>query len=298
MMKKNINFVIIFWGIFAICYSRQLDLKKDFSGYYGVWANKDNEVVQTKKYTLIFSRELGKIRAILRRNISESNLTFSEFVIGYNFNIKEKSYKKIESTESKKILLDSLFCLKGGKLELRLNSKKQLLEMVEKIEVCEPYQMLVAEEGKIGKSLQSWQLGTIEHKLDLNDFWLEIGTNKHLYIFIANPNQLYCRAARIRSNDKGSVFAQNIRLMFSAHNNETTIYMNENNHEITSSDLKIDNSLFKPNVCSFEKGGIYWSFISSKPDTIKLNGCGAVYTFPRPSLNDKNRVEWFKYRDY
>lgn len=74
--------------------------------------------------------------------------------------------------------------------------------------------------------------------------------------------------------------------------------MSKDNLEITLSDITIDNSLFKPNVCSFEKGGIYWSFISSKPREIKVNGCGEVYTFELPLPRDKKIVEWFKYAEY
>ncbi len=297
-LTKRLMYVIVIVFGFLFLSSFQKERIKDRSNYYGVWANQNCEMVQTKKYTLIFSREADKIKVILRRNIIKHDTIFSEFVLGYVFDNEEKSYKKIKHIKNTSVLLDSLLSLKDNKLELRLDSNEQLLDMVEKIDICPPYDMLSAKKGIIGKCLQTWQLGTVEHKLDVDDFWIEIGTNKHLYIFLSNQNQLYCRAARIRSNEKGSVFSQNIRLMFNTNNNETTIFMDKDNYTITKADININDSLFKPNVCSFEKGGIYWSFVSYKADTIRLNGCGDIYTFTKPLLSDKKRVEWFKYKNY
>ncbi len=156
--------------------------------------------------------------------------------------------------------------------------------------------MPLADTNTVGQCLQYWQLGTAEKSLDPKDFWLEIGTNRHVFVFIENPHQVYCRAARIRHNNNGSVFAQNIRLMVSQSN--TDVYMSKDNVKTAKADINIDNSLFKPNVCSFENDGIYWSFISCEPDKIKVNGCGQVYTFERPTMNDKKLIEWFKYSGY
>jgi hypothetical protein len=112
------------------------------------------------------------------------------------------------------------------------------------------------------------------------------------------PNMLYCRAARIRHNNHGSVFAQNIRLMINANSGEKTAEMEADNLEISAADVEIDNSLFKPDVCSFEKDGIYWSLVTYTPDEIQLNGCGEIYTYSRPTADDKTVVEWFVYKKY
>ncbi|PIE86352.1 MAG: hypothetical protein CSA05_00865, partial [Bacteroidia bacterium] len=231
--------VIISIGFFASsCTSKEII--KDLKPYYGVWANQNCELVQTAKYTLIFLRQSEKITTILRRNINVADTIYSEFVSGYVFDEKSKSYEKIECKDKQKIILiNDLIKLEDNQLDLSFNFDKQTLEMIEKIEVCLPYDMPLASEGVIGKCLQNWQLGTIEHKLDLNDLWIEIGTNKHTYIFISNPNQLYCRAACIRSNEHGSVFAQNIRLMFNANTNETTVSMKNDNYTTTKSDINI-----------------------------------------------------------
>lgn len=285
-------------GLFvSSCTSKEII--KDLYPYLGVWANQNSELVQTEKYTLIFVRQSEKITTILRRNINVSDTIYSEFVLGYVFDKNTKSYEKFEcNNEQKRILIGNLINLKDNKLELTMSSSKQILDMIEKIEVSSPYNMLLASEGTIGKCLQSWQLGTIEYKLDLNDFSIEIGTNKHLYVFLSNSNMLYCRAARIRSNEHGSVFSQNIRLMFNANTNETTVSMNDDNYITAKTDININNSLFKPDVCSFEDDGIYWSLISYEPNIIKLNGCGDIYTYERPLTDDKKRVEWFKYKEY
>lgn len=86
--------------------------------------------------------------------------------------------------------------------------------------------------------------------------------------------------------------------MFNANTNETTVSMNDDNYITAKTDININNSLFKPDVCSFEDDGIYWSLISYEPNIIKLNGCGDIYTYERPLTDDKKRVEWFKYKEY
>ncbi len=298
LVKCNVIVMFITVGFFVASCSNKV-IVSDLSSHYGVWGNQNCELVQTAKYTLIFNRKQEKITTILRRNVNVSDTIYSEFVLGYVFDGNLKSYQKINcSDKQKRILIRDLISLNDNKLELKIDSGKQTLDMIEKIDILTSYDMPFADKNNIGKCLQYWQLGTIEHKLDLNDFWIEIGTNKHLYIFISNPNQLYCRAARIRSNEHGSVFSQNIRLMFSAYSKETTVFMSDDNYITAKSDVNINDSLFKPNACSFENDGIYWSFISNESDSIKLNGCGSVYTFERPLKDDKRRVEWFKYKVY
>ncbi|PID27245.1 MAG: hypothetical protein CR982_06515 [Candidatus Cloacimonadota bacterium] len=300
-LDKNFRFIVVsIFFLLIVLFPVSLKGKnmKKICDYYGVWANEDCEIVQTKKYTLFFIRNKDKIETFLRRNKVDSDNIYSEFVLGYIFDVKERSFKKMDSLEEGEVLFESIFSLDDNKLKMSYDFHEESLNLVEKIDISSPYNMISAQRGKIEECLQTWQLGTIEHKINLNDFWIEIGTNKHSYIFVSNEEQLYCRAARIRSNEKGSVFAQNIRLMFSSYNNETTVFMENDNYKITSSDINIDNSLFKPNQCSFEKDGIYWSLLSFEPDTIKLNGCGSVYSFSRPLIDSKERVEWFKYKKY
>ena len=79
---------------------------------------------------------------------------------------------------------------------------------------------------------------------------------------------------------------------------EFTSEIYQNNLSILQNDLKIDNSKFQPNTCTFNPdGGIYWSLISFSSDVIELNGCGDKYTFTRQTV-DSNMKEWIKYVPY
>ena len=296
-MKKKVFITVLTIGVLFFCACSQKKLTKDLSPYYGVWANADCELVQTQKYTLFFERNNGKISVTLRQNEQSGDTIYTKFFVGFIFDVQTKEYERIvPSTDNEKILIDDYFNLKDEQLKVLKASQIQTLQLIEKLEVCSPYEMPFADSTNIGKCLQNWQLGVFEHNLDLEKLWFEIGTNRHVYIVSVSNGMPYCRAARIRHNNHGSVFAQNIRLMINA--NEKTVVMPKNNLEISTADVEIDNSLFKPNVCSFEKGGIYWSFISSSQNEIKVNGCGQVYTFSRPNIDNAKIAEWFEYKNY
>jgi hypothetical protein len=271
----------------------------DLSPYCGVWANNNCELVQTEKYTLLFERNNNKIFVTLRQNEKVNNMIYSKFFSGYIFDTHTKAYEKIVCDKNKeKLLIDDYLKLQNGQLKLLQESQPIELQSVEKIAVSSAYEMPVADNSTIGKCLQYWQLGTLEHSINPDNVWIEIGTNKHSYIFVENPNQLYFRAARLRHNNYGSVFSQNIRIMFSAYSEETTVEMDADNLKTTANDIYIDNSLFKPDMCSFEENGIYWSVVTCNPNVIKLNGCGETYTYERPAIDNKIYAEWFKYYEY
>jgi hypothetical protein len=264
-----------------------------------VWANADCELVQTEKYSLFFERNKDKITVTLRQNEHLGDAIYSKFFSGFIFDTNTKEYEKIAGDASnERIQIGNYIHLKEGQLEVLRNSQSVQLQLVEKITVCPAYEMPYADSTNIGECLQYWQLGTVEYNLNPDNLHIEIGTNKHVYIFYVTPKILYCRAARIRHNNNGSVFAQNIRLMINANTEEKTAEMDGNNLKISTTDVQIDNTLFKPDVCVFDIHGTYWSFISSASDVIKLNGCGETYTYGRPSIEDKEVVEWFKYESY
>jgi thioredoxin-related protein len=307
MAKVENNRTLIIIGIFlfanlfmiAFCGCKPKVQNFDLSDYIGVYADKNSELVQTEKYTLIFNRQGLEISAILRKVVKEQETLYSQFLAGYVFDAIDKSYQSIKPGESRqKMLFEDLLTLKDNGLEVKMNSHPVVLKQIEQINVCVPHDMPRARKGKIGECLQHWQLGTTEQKMTPDDLHLTIGTNKHLYIFQSNEDMLYCRAARIRHNEKGSVFSQNIRLMFNSKSDEQTVYMFHDNLKMAQSEIQINNTLFKPDACSFEKGGIYWSLISHQPDTIRLNGCSETYTYSRPLKTDNKRVEWFVYKDY
>ena len=298
-MKKVVFFTALTSIVLLLCGCNSKELTTDLSPYYGVWANADCELVQTDKYTLFFERNNGKISATLRQNERSGDTIYSNFFSGFIFDMQTKEYEKIvPSMDNTKVLIDNYFSLKDGQLTLLRASQIQTLQLVEKLKVCSPYEMPIADNMNIGKCLQNWQLGLFEHNADPENIHIEIGTNKHSYIFAIMPNILYCRAARIRHNNHGSVFAQNIRLMINDNTGEKTAEIEDNNLKIAASDVEINNSLFKPDVCAYEKGGFYWSLISCTPNEIKINGCEDVYTYRRPSIDNKTIVEWFAYKNY
>lgn len=295
---KNIGFLTVLTISALLLFGcNPKNLTTDLSPYHGVWANADCELVQTEKYTLFFERNNGKISAILRQNERNGDTIYSKFFAGFIFDMQTKEYEKIApSKDNAKIPIDDYFSLKDGQLKVLKAAQAQSLQLIEKLAVCPPYEMPFANKTNVGECLQNWQLGVFEYNLDPENLWIEIGTNKHVYVVSTNSYGVYCRAACIRHNNHGSLFAQNIRLMINP--NEKTAEMNENNLKISAADVEINNSLFKPDVCAFEKDGIYWSFISCTPDEIKLNGCGEVYTFARQNIDEEQVVEWFAYKGY
>jgi len=294
-MKKIVFLTVLASSVLLLCSCNSKILTDDLSHYHGVWANTDCELVQTDKYTLFFERNNGKISVTLRQNERSGDTIYSVLFTGFVFDMQTKEYERIVPTiDNAKLPIDDYFNLKDGQLIVQ----KQTLQLIEKLEICPPYEMPVADNMNIGKCLQNWQLGVFAHNTDPESPHIEIGTNRHSYIFTMMPNMLYCRAARIRHNNHGSVFAQNIRLMINDNTGEKTAEMDNNNIKIAATDVEINNSLFKPDVCAFEEGGIYWSFISSTPNEIKLNGCGEVYTYGRPNIENETVTEWFVYKMY
>jgi hypothetical protein len=268
----------------------------DLSPYCGVWANADCELVQTEKYSLFFERNKDKITVTLRQNEHSGDTIYSKFFSGFIFDMNTKKSEKIAGNEKQeRIQIGDYINLKDGQLEVLQSSQSVPLQLVEKITVCPAYEMPYADSSTIGKCLQYWQLGTVEYDINPDNLHIEIGTNKHIYIYYISPDILYCRGARIRHNNNGSVFAQNIRLMINANTEEKTAEMEIDNFKISTTNVSIDNSLFKPDMCVYDKYGIYWSFISCTSDAITLNGCGEIYTYVRPSIDDKEVVEWFIY---
>lgn len=267
---------------------------REMSDYYGVWANKDTELVQTENYTLLFSRNDDEIEVYLSENRIENDTLYTCLVSGYVFNTQTTEYYKVEPGANTKKTYNDFAKITDGEMEISLNQRQIRLRKIENIIVCEPYEMPYADENSIGKCLQNWQLGVSYHSSDdlLN---VQIGTNKHSYIFSESPAMLYLRGAKLTHNNNGSLFTQNIRLMINNQSGERTVFMKDDNVAFNSLNLVIDDSLFQPDACTFDKNGIYWSCISFEPSVIKLNGCGEEYAFTRVDMDDESIVEWFEY---
>ena len=305
---------------------------------FGVWTNKDSELVITEKMMLFYLyKGTEYISALITYELNENRFNlFTKAVSCFNkstekaickyFNNTEKKWKEIgdkynfpAQTYKKSFLLNEtkayLKISNDDDFFLKLNKKNNILtfhssftnnqnlEQIEKIEMDDFNIGTKATKETVGQCLAEWSIGSVFNEDDKkHTFAAQINTNKHSYIFSLNKlegNQiLYCRAARIRSNNYGSVFAQNIRLM--KNSNEFSANMVLNNLETSKQSIVIKNHLFNPKSCVFVDGGneIYWSLKDFSEDIIILNGCGdEEYKYIRP-ISRKNKTEYFKYVKY
>ncbi len=173
------------------------------------------------------------------------------------------------------------------------------LTKIEDITMVKPYEMAHASLSAIGSCIQEWNMGVKAKwgkEYGEGQVFFEAGTNQHNYTFGVYPNSIYCRASRLRFNDHGGLFDQNIRMM--SNGREQTSYMVEDNLAISSQPLMIDNTQFKNDMCVFSEDGIYWSFIEFDGDVAVLNGCGEIYRFKRPENKESYMEEWVEFRKY
>lgn len=255
----------------------------DFSKYSGVWASNDAEAVVTDSVCMFFENTPTGLRAFL--NIPTQDI--------YSCTTYKDSAFLVETTKPL-ILTDEVKTVNGVAVKtLRIGNK--VMSKVEDIITCKPYEKSIAKSKlDIGKCLQEWRLGAKFGK-DGDVFMCELNTNRHMFIYLINSNMTYIRAAATTNNNNGTLFFQNIRMMRNNNTGEMTSYMAPDNYNIAANDLKIDDSKFNPNACVFNPdGGIYWSFISSTPDQIKINGCGETYYINRIDQFE----EYFKYIPY
>lgn len=255
----------------------------DFSKYRGVWASNDAEAVITDSVCMFFEKTPKGLRAFL--NIPTQNI--------YSRTTYKDSAFVVETAAPLK-LTDEVKTVNGTAVRtLRIGNK--VMSKVEEIETCKPYEKSRANsKSDVGKCLQEWRLGAKFGK-DGDVFMCEVNTNRHMFIYLINPNMTYIRAAAAANNDNGTLFFQNIRMMRNNNTGELTSYMAPDNYTVAAENLKIDNSKFNPNACVFNPdGGIYWSLISFTADQIKINGCGETYHVNRIDKFE----EYFKYVPY
>ena len=337
MKIKATILIILLAMIFCHCDDNK-QYALDINNFCGVWANKDCELVKTGKYEIMFeridSRIMASIRSFNRENenieITTSGIAMFDTVnqhvsIAARDLIDGDSLIMVSLTDSIpelsiipcKIekLAEKLVLAKEGEVieELTSNGKVlrvlfpsgnwQNLELVERIEIASPYEVIKATKDYLGACLQQWQLGTsfmVDNSGNVNA--IEIFTNKHSYVFTYNrwgdDIMVYCRAARIRSDNNGTVFDQNIRLMFS--NGNFTAYMEPDNFAVSGRNIVIEDSLFTPNACYYGKAGtgIYWSVKEFNDTLIVVNGCGQDYVYPRPHTDSRRILEWFEFAEY
>lgn len=255
----------------------------DFSKHRGVWASNDAEAVITDSVCMFFEKTPAGLRAFL--NVPTQDI--------YSCTTYRDSAFVVE-TAAPLVLTDGVKTINGVTVKtLRIGDK--VMSKVEELETCKPYEKSRAtSKSDVGKCLQEWRLGAKFGK-DGDIFMCEVNTNRHMFIYLINPNMTYIRAAATANNDNGTLFFQNIRMMRNNNTGELTSYMAPDNYNIAADNLQIDNSKFNPNACVFNPdGGIYWSLISFTADQIKINGCGETYYVNRIDQFE----EYFKYVPY
>jgi len=302
-----------------------------FEETYGVWADENSEMVRTSKFCVLYERMGEKLKASFQtishngdtvvfddRGTAVFDSTRREIIIkskdllsGEELLVDNDSAGTIELNNTTCLLEkkpDRLILTAGNQtVEEYLPGEKKLrllkpdgtwreLALVEKLDISQPYDMPEATADSIGACLQQWELGAtaIRHPEGYVT-GVAVNTNRHSYIFYF-ANMVYCRAARIRSDNHGTVFAQNIRMMFKT--NEFTASMPENNLAETREDVIIVDSLFDPKICIFAEDGIYWSLKAFDENMITLNGCGEDYFRKRKKSDAEDVLEWFEYRAY
>ena len=333
-MKWSTIFFMLIVFSFSCSSEEQEGINWDY--FNGVWANKNCELVRTANFSLLFERDGSIISSNLQRvTIEGTRINFNtraKAVFNNSDNtvtlkakdLFEKDEVVIQHPISNKLLLTNksysikkesgkLLLLENDHLVEELDIKNKTIKMkcddgrwetlflIEKIEMSESYDMPQnVTEDNIGERVQEWQLGTSYWYPDSVYWKVDIGTNKHLYTFTMNKDFLYYRAARIRSNNQGSVFSQNIRLVVRGENRDRGYigYMAENNSKKASSDIEIDNSKFNP-VCGIAYDiDIYWSLNSFKNGEIQVNGCAQIYYRNPANIDDDHMLEWIAFRQY
>src|SRR3989339_539643 len=203
---------------------------------HGVWANQNSECVVTDNFLLIFHRMRSEIFSLLsiKHNADYKMIGIAQFdgeqkscqakALNYkNGELVFNNYRINEPNLGSKVTLIN----EGNNLSLKfLGFNIEKLTFIEKIETCKPYEMPKANADNVGECLRIWGIGTA-FKRENNLYYHTINTDSHLYTFtlgeLEGRNVVYCRAARAIHTEKGTVFAQNIRLMANA--DEFTVRM-------------------------------------------------------------------------
>ena len=337
---KKFTRIIILTGLLSIMMCSALYAEEqegiNWDYFHGVWANENCELIRTANYSLLFERDGTIISSNLQRvtvegtrinfdtrakavyNNSDSTVTLKakdlfekdEVIIQHPISnellLTNKSYS-IKKESGKLLLLENDHLVeeldfKSKKLRMKLaDNRWETLFLIEKIEMSEPYDMPKnVTKDNIGQQVQEWQLGTSYWYPDSVYWKVDICTNKHLYTFTMNNDFLYFRAARIRSNNQGSVFSQNIRLVVRGEKrNERYVgYMAEDNLKASGTELEIDNSKFNSQCGIAYDVDIYWSLNSFKDGEILLNGCYQIYSRNPVNKDDDRMLEWIAFKRY
>jgi hypothetical protein len=269
--------------------------KSNKNSSYGVWANKDFEILRTKNYFLTFNRSGNVVTSTLIKYKEINGIyrceIFGKVVFKDNKMISQHVNFKMDSIINP-LSLGNVNDF--GQLGIYDEGKIIVLDPVEQINLVSSYDMTEFNTNNVGKCLQEWRLGIrITTNVDYKMISFEAGTNKHNYAFVVANGFTYCRAARLISNEYGTCFSQNIRLM--NNDNEKSQFFTNNNLKTTTQKLIPDNNKFDSTKCFYDTSSIYWSFKNYTKDTINIHGCGEIYKIAREKKQSKTIKEWIKY---
>lgn len=261
----------------------------------GVWADNDCELLRTDKYFLLFERCDSLLTSSLHYFQNDSVFLLGTVTFGPSAVVEQVVYDSplyVNDADAGQLSPD-------GSLQVKTKNGTRDLKSIETIVMSEPYDMIYASLDNIGSCVQEWNLGVKAgwgEVYGAGQVYFEAGTNEHNYAFIIQPGFIYCRVARLRFNDRGGLFAQNIRLM--SNGREHTSFMVNDNLSVSSDPLFIDNTKFRDDMCVYSDDGIYWSFIEFDGDVAVLNGCGEIYRYKRPEKQQSSLEEWIRFRRY
>ena len=261
---------------------------------YGVWANENCELFRTKEFALIFERVDNRfIAKLFHFKVNENQYECNSYG-EIQFLDTIQIVKRLDYQSDSLLMAKSIGILNGDSLiEISGVNEVQKLKLVERIYLIEPYEMKFAEKASVGICLQEWMLGTrLEMNKEKKIFRFSAGTNNHSYMFDIQENFTYCRSARIKSCNKGTLFAQNIRLYDDGQ--YKVAMMKKNNYLEKITPLEINQELFNPTACIYDLIGFYWSLIRFDKNRIILNGCSDEYVFHRLEKNSSELKEWIR----
>ena len=278
-MKRSIQ--VILFGLWVLLASPSCSENKPAaaSPAVGVWADKDCELFRSKRFALLFERNDSITTSLLQLTDATDTVLLGKTVFTPDSVLMQYVHRPGEAQQ----YADPGAVQPDGRLRIVVEGRERMLEKVENFEVVAPYEMLKASPLEIGSCIQQWCLGTRCH-CENGTVSFQAGTNRHSYTFNIEPGFVYCRAARLRFNDHGGLFAQNVRMM--------------DNRAESAEPLKIDNTKFSPDQCVFDEDGIYWSFIRFEGNTAVIHGCGELYRFARPAIDDPDQTEWIAFEKY
>lgn len=269
---------LLFFALLLAVYC-STNASTDFSSLKGVWSSDNAEAVITDSICIFFCQDDSVMTAVLE--IPAAGIS-SKTVFTQGGTV---------ATTSGNSPLDMR--ISNGEIAICGYSLKK----VEDVKTVKPYEMPQCDfKFDVGKCLQLWRLGA---GCSLSDgmVYCEVNTNRHMFVYMVDSSMTYIRAAATRNSNLGTLFFQNIRMMKNNNTGEYTMSIHPHNYTFTRDDVEIDNSKFQPDACTFDpSGGIYWSFISSEPDLILLNGCGETYQVKRHEIDPT--MEYFEYVPY